>query len=119
MKTVDLLVKEGFNSMEALALLDGDDLAQTKVPHGQQNLLLSVVRPLQRLNEMAQLNMPVDTAATADRQVPRSGGLTNGGGAGMQAIKVGVLTTGHPDDRTRDQSGWLDDQRGWADNRSN
>ena len=39
-KTVDLLIKEGFDSMEALVLIDSDDLAQTKIQRGQQKLLL-------------------------------------------------------------------------------
>ena len=39
-KTVDLLIKEGFDSMEALILIDSDDLSQTKIQRGQQKLLL-------------------------------------------------------------------------------
>ena len=39
-KTVDLLKKEGFDSMEALILIDSDDLSQTKIQRGQQILKL-------------------------------------------------------------------------------
>ena len=43
-KTVDLLIKDGFNSMEAVALLDCDDLLQSKIPRGQQKLLLKALQ---------------------------------------------------------------------------
>ena len=42
-KTVDLLVKDGFSSMQAVALLESVDLAQSKIPRGQQKLLLKSV----------------------------------------------------------------------------
>ena len=45
-KTVDLLIKEGFDSMEALVLIDSDDLAQTKIQRGQQKLLLKALLSL-------------------------------------------------------------------------
>ena len=43
-KTVDLLIKDGFNSMEAVDLLDCDDLLQSKIPRGQQKLLLKALQ---------------------------------------------------------------------------
>ena len=46
-KTVDMLIKEGFCSMEALMLVDGEDLSHTKIPRGQQKLVLKVIQPLQ------------------------------------------------------------------------
>ena len=46
-KTVDLLIKEGFSSMEALILVDREDLLQTKIPRGQQKLLLKALLPMQ------------------------------------------------------------------------
>ena len=101
MKTVDLLAKEGFNSMEALALLDGEDLAQTKIARGQQKLLLSAIRPLQ--HKTTQSNMAAETAATggdgtarstaADGQTTESEGRPNEGRDG-QAIAAGIPTTG-------------------------
>jgi len=39
-KTVDILMKKGCSSMEALRLLDKDDLTNSKMLHGQQKLLL-------------------------------------------------------------------------------
>ena len=45
-KTVDLLIKEGFDSMEALILIDSDDLAQTKIQRGRQKLLLKALLSL-------------------------------------------------------------------------
>ena len=46
-KTVDLLKKEDFDSMEALILIDSDDLSQTKIQRGQQKLLLKALLSLQ------------------------------------------------------------------------
>ena len=43
-KTVDLLIKDGFNSMEAVALLERNDLLQSKIPRGQQKLLLKALQ---------------------------------------------------------------------------
>ena len=43
-KTVDLLIKDGFNSMEAVDLLDCDDLLQSNIPRGQQKLLLKALQ---------------------------------------------------------------------------
>ena len=101
---VDLHVKEGLHSIEALALIDRDDLAQTKIARGQQKLLLSAIRLLKRLHETtAQSNMAADTAATrgdgaarstaADGQTAGTGRRPNVGGDG-QAIAAGILTTG-------------------------
>ena len=33
--------------MEALMLVDGEDLSRTKIPRGQQKLVLKAIRPLQ------------------------------------------------------------------------
>ena len=46
-KTVDLLVKDGFTSMNALELLDKEDLSPSKIPRGQQKLLLKSLQPRQ------------------------------------------------------------------------
>lgn len=43
---VKLLFKDGFTSMEAVTLLDRDDLAFTKIPRGQQKLILKAVAQL-------------------------------------------------------------------------
>ena len=44
-KAVDMLIKDGFSSMEAVVLLDKEDLLQSKIPRGQQKLLLKALRP--------------------------------------------------------------------------
>ena len=46
-KAMDILVKEGFDSMEAVALLDASDLGQSKMPYGQQKLLIKALRLIQ------------------------------------------------------------------------
>ena len=115
MKTIYLLAKEGFNSMEALALLDGDDLVQTKIARGQQKLLFSAIQPLQH----TQSNMAAETADTcgdetarstaADGQMTESGGRPNEGGDG-QAIAAGILTTGA--DGRAPQTAWRPERTG-------
>ena len=62
-KTVDLLIKEGFDSMEALILIDGDDLAHTKIQRGQQKLLLKALLSLTSSGE-ATATGSAGTAAT-------------------------------------------------------
>lgn len=42
--TISEIVKLGFNSMEALALLQQEDLTKTKIPIGQQKLLLKSIK---------------------------------------------------------------------------
>ena len=46
-KTVDLLVKDGFSSMDVVELLDKEDLSQSKISRGQQKLLLKAPQPRQ------------------------------------------------------------------------
>ena len=62
-KTVDLLIKEGFDSMEALILIDGDDLTHTKIQLGQQKLLLKALLSLTSSGE-ATTTGSAGTAAT-------------------------------------------------------
>ena len=40
---IEKLFKEGFTSMEAMLLLEDEDLARTKIPRGQQKLILAAV----------------------------------------------------------------------------
>ncbi|CAC5420024.1 unnamed protein product [Mytilus coruscus] len=42
--TANAVISLGFDSMEALALLEGEDLQKTKIPIGQQKLLLKSIR---------------------------------------------------------------------------
>ena len=44
--TVEKLFEEGFTSLEALKLLDEEDLSKSKIPRGQKKLILSCVRAL-------------------------------------------------------------------------
>ena len=43
---VEKLFKEGFTSVEAIKLLDSDDLSRSKIPRGQQKLILASVKKL-------------------------------------------------------------------------
>ena len=44
--SMEKLFKDGFTSMEAIQLIDCDDLAKTKIPRGQQKLILASVKKL-------------------------------------------------------------------------
>ena len=85
-KTVDLLIKEGFDSMEALVLIDSDDLAQTKIQRGQQKLLLKALLSLTSSGEETG-----PAAATGRDNTPATGtrdladGTTIAGGDNTQA----------------------------------
>ena len=60
-KAVDMLVKDGFNSMDAIVLLEREDLS-SKMPRGQQKLLLNALQSLRpQTTEEA-----TDRGATAD-----------------------------------------------------
>ena len=65
-KTVDLLVRDGFSSMDAIELLDKEDLAQSKIPRGQQKLLLKALQPRQATEQTTEQTAEVtETAAAA------------------------------------------------------
>ena len=50
-KTVDLLMKDSFDSMDALNLIDSDDLSLKKNQRGQQKLFLTALLPLKSSGE--------------------------------------------------------------------
>lgn len=65
--TVKLLFKDGFTSMEAIGLLDQSDLSSSKIPRGQQKLLLKATAELQGVSaSQAALDA---TAAFREKQV--------------------------------------------------
>lgn len=43
---IEKLFKEGFNSLDAIRLIDADDLARTKIARGQQKLIIVSVQKL-------------------------------------------------------------------------
>lgn len=51
---VDKLFEEGFNSLQALRLLDEEDLSKVKIPRGQKKLILDSVRTLKGGNNASQ-----------------------------------------------------------------
>lgn len=64
---VDKLFEEGFNSLQALRLLDEEDLSKVKIPRGQKKLILDSVRTLKGGNNASQGVMrppPDDNAVT-------------------------------------------------------
>ena len=60
---IEKLFKEGFTSMEAILLLEDEDLARTKIPRGQQKLILAAVRKLLKSTERAGDSAHVQTEA--------------------------------------------------------
>ena len=81
-KTIDLLIKEGFDSMEALILIDSDDLSQTKIQRGQQKLLLKALLPLKSSGE--DTGSRVTTGARNSADVTIAGDGTHAGGTQQQ-----------------------------------
>lgn len=48
---VDKLFEEGFTSMEAVSLINAEDLSKIKIPRGQKKLIIASVENLQRAQE--------------------------------------------------------------------
>ena len=86
-------VKNGFNSMEAIALLDGDNLPQSKIQRGQQKLLLKALRPLQTGPSETNMVATCDNPTWADR---------DDGRAMPRAIRALLLPQFPPATGTRD-----------------
>ena len=42
-EAVEKLFKEGFNSLDAIKLIESEDLAKTKISRGQQKLIIAAV----------------------------------------------------------------------------
>ena len=82
----DVVVGRGFSSLEALACLDADDLRKSKVPVGQQKLLLRcITRQLggqANSGGLAQHSAPTDAIATE----PTAGATDNTSGGGDDAF---------------------------------
>lgn len=68
---VDKLFEEGFTSLEALKLLDEEDLSKSKIPRGQKKLILSCVRALNGSNsddqQQEEANRVTQTNTTNER----------------------------------------------------
>ena len=63
---IDKLFKEGFTSMEALLLLEDEDLGRTKIPRGQQKLILAGVQKLSKSTQRAGESTNVQTSVGGD-----------------------------------------------------
>lgn len=66
-EAIDRLYQEGFTSMEALKLIDRDDLVKAKLLRGQQKLILAAVQKLlqnEALPQKALAKIPVDQSQT-------------------------------------------------------
>ena len=73
-KAVDILIKDGFNSMDAIVLLDREDLS-SKMPRGQQKLLMKAVQSLR----------PATTEEASDREATADW-------SAMPVVEAGVST---------------------------
>ena len=71
----DVVIGMGFSSLEALACLDADDLRKSKVPVGQQKLLL----------RWGSAQQPVPTEAIATG--PTAGATDNASGSGDDQLR--------------------------------
>jgi len=88
----DLLVKEGFNSMESLNLVivDREDV-QTKIPRGQQKLLLKALLPIQPAEAPHAVLTPTDgdTMAAAATKCAGDSGLPRAQDEGVRQREAG------------------------------
>ena len=53
---IDELLRRGYNSLEALALVEMEDLVSPKIPKGQRRLILHIAATLQRKKTESSLN---------------------------------------------------------------
>lgn len=67
---VDKLFEEGFTSLEALKLLDEEDLSKVKIPRGQKKLILACVRTLNGSQTPETVTEVTQTSATEERRAP-------------------------------------------------
>ena len=56
--SVEKLFKDRFTWIKAIKLIDGDDLGKTKIPRGQQKLILASVNKRLDLQKRAVINAP-------------------------------------------------------------
>ena len=77
-KTVDLLVKDGFSSVDAVELLDKEDSSQSNIPRGQQKLLLKALQPRQatEAEQTTEQTAEVTEATTAAMATCENGATT-------------------------------------------
>ncbi|MES9970253.1 MAG: hypothetical protein ABW092_09480, partial [Candidatus Thiodiazotropha sp.] len=61
------LLKDGFTSIEAVKLIDVDDLAKSKIPRGQQKLILASVQALNR-KDSAQISAQDEPEIISERR---------------------------------------------------
>ena len=59
-EALDKLVKDGFTSMDALRLVDQEDLHKSKLPRGQQKLILACVQKYNAAHAQAEQAQPCD-----------------------------------------------------------
>ena len=64
---IERLFKEGFTSKEAMKVLDSDALGRTKIPRGQQNLILASVARLLKSKDSAGHNAQAQSQDNPNR----------------------------------------------------
>ena len=64
--SVEKLFKDGFTSMEAMELIDSDDLGKTKIPRGQQKLILASVNKRLESQKRAVISAPAQQQQADD-----------------------------------------------------
>ena len=95
---VEKLFKEGFNSLQAISLIDTDDLARTKIPRGQQKLILASVGKLNNTANTTGQSEEKTATLTRSRALPnREAMARNNSGAaqtgGQDIIGGDLLST--------------------------
>ena len=102
---VEKLFEEGFNSLDAIKLIEPDDLAKSKISKGQRKLIIECVRKLNRTlavqtGETAQYSL----AASASNLQGHSGDLARQAGITVNQMPSSQTGIGQPANQTATES---------------
>ena len=106
---IDELLKRGFHSLEALALVDGDDITTPKIPIGQRKLILHVAEALKSKPALPSAGVSsaggTSTGLTEPiESTPNPSAVETTGGTIQGAISAPVTTAGVRDSGTIDST---------------
>ena len=91
----DELLKRGFNSLEALKLVELDDLSSEKIPRGQRRLIMHIVRTLLTGGTATDATTTETGTGSADQTVGAVGGTATDQTSGTQSVPV-IITQEQP-----------------------
>ena len=106
---IDELLKRGFDSLEALALVDGEDITTPKIPIGQRKLILHVAESLKHKPALPSAGVSsaegTSTGTTeAIESTSNPSAVETTGGTFQSAVSAPVTTAGVRDSGTIDST---------------